>query len=170
MGKITGAIYGEESYEIFGNWAKEIYYKNENQNESVRIWEFRGDYDNWEEMYQFTDFTLQLNILTEEMKEHLPSTDWRFRMDQRYLEEGDLDKAGNEKFRLEEKQRRRRKRNQKDKIIPKPLYFKEVKDEIEENLVSYISNGKYWEDKEKGQWDELPDLFGADTPENSDID
>ena len=40
----------------------------------------------------------------------LPPTDSRFRTDQRALENGDIDLATQEKHRLEEKQRARRKR------------------------------------------------------------
>lgn len=45
----------------------------------------------------------------------LPPTDSRFRTDQRALEEGNIEIASKEKNRLEEKQRRRRKRNEESK-------------------------------------------------------
>ena len=58
----------------------------------------RHDYN-----YFFTNFTLQLNHLTEEMKQKLPRSDSRLRPDQRALEEGNLELAAEEKHRLEEK-------------------------------------------------------------------
>ena len=56
-------------------------------------------------MYNFTNFTLQLNHLPPALKNKLPPTDSRFRPDQRALEVGDLVKAAEEKARLEDKQR-----------------------------------------------------------------
>lgn len=58
---------------------------------------------NFESMYYFTFFTLQLNHLPAGLKEKLPPSDTRLRPDQRALEEGDLVKAANEKARLEDK-------------------------------------------------------------------
>ena len=43
------------------------------------------------------------------MKEYLPPTDSRLRLDQRYMEEGKYDIAAAEKHRIEEKQRAVRK-------------------------------------------------------------
>jgi hypothetical protein len=168
-GKITGSIFDEndqEAYEIFGNCSKEIFYREINSEaETCKIWHFPKQPKNWEEMYSFTDFTLQLNILTDNMKERLPPTDWRFRPDQRFLEEGDLDQASAQKFRLEEKQRRRRNRNAELKFEPKPVYFNEEKDN--DGTITYVYNEKYWKDRQEGNWNHLPDLFGPDTPENS---
>ena len=59
--------------------------------------------ENFNMMYFFTNFTLQLNNLPEGLKEKLPPTDSRLRPDQRAVEEGDFDRAGAEKNRLEEK-------------------------------------------------------------------
>lgn len=55
------------------------------------------------------------------MTTKFPQTDSRFRMDQRYLENGDLKQANNEKKRLEDKQRRRLKRI--DESEYEPMYF-----------------------------------------------
>ena len=57
---------------------------------------------NSEYMYQFSYFTLQLNYLTDSMKEKLPHTDARFRPDQRAFENGNTDLASKEKHKLEE--------------------------------------------------------------------
>mmetsp|Transcript_23019 Transcript_23019/g.22875 ORF Transcript_23019/g.22875 Transcript_23019/m.22875 type:complete len:323 (-) Transcript_23019:8-976(-) len=169
IGKISGEVYdslGRKVYEIFGNCTREINYKSVKSDcDSTKLWEFPQQPKNWDENYRFTDFTLKLNMLTEEMKEHLPPTDSRFRLDQAYLEKGDLEKAGEEKFRLEEKQRRRRKRHQKEKFIPKPLYFVEDPDSVNDDFASYIYKGGYWNQKNTQKWDHLPDLFGPDSLE-----
>jgi hypothetical protein len=44
-----------------------------------------------------------LNFIDEDMKKTLPPTDTRRRPDQRLMEEGNYDKAADEKHRLEEK-------------------------------------------------------------------
>lgn len=41
--------------------------------------------------------------MDEHMKKTLPPTDTRRRLDQKFMEEGDYDKAADEKHRLEEK-------------------------------------------------------------------
>jgi hypothetical protein len=53
-------------------------------------------------MYQFSHFTLQLNLLNDTLKAKLPPTDSRFRPDQRAMELGDYEGATREKLRLEE--------------------------------------------------------------------
>lgn len=56
------------------------------------------------QQYDFNhEFSLGLNELSEEMNEVLPKTDSRFRPDQRALEQGDSEKAQQEKLRLEQK-------------------------------------------------------------------
>ena len=59
----------------------------------------------FERMYGFSLYSINLNYLNEEMKKALPPTDTRRRPDQRLMEEGDYDRAAEEKHRLEEKQR-----------------------------------------------------------------
>jgi len=54
-------------------------------------------------MYGFGYHQCNLNYLDDEMKRALPPTDCRRRPDQRLLEEGDFDRAAEEKHRLEEK-------------------------------------------------------------------
>ncbi len=70
-----------------------------------------------------THHSLQLNYLPNWMKDKLPPTDSRFRPDQRALENGDFDKASDEKHRLEVKQRAARKYMEENKIEHKPKYF-----------------------------------------------
>ncbi|EMP33796.1 Oxysterol-binding protein-related protein 7 [Chelonia mydas] len=61
-----------------------------------------------EKNYGFTQFALELNELTPELKRFLPSTDTRLRPDQRYLEEGNVQAAESQKRRIEQLQRDRR--------------------------------------------------------------
>lgn len=52
-------------------------------------------------MYHMNKFALQLNIITDKLKEKLPPTDSRLRTDLRCWENGELQKASSEKERLE---------------------------------------------------------------------
>jgi len=95
--------------------------------------------------WNWPKFNEELNTIRDETT--LPPTDSRLRGDRRALEQGNLELAGKEKVRLEEKQRaeRRERETKKQPYIPK--YFKE-----EEDLVfghKFVSVGKYWE--ERGQ-------------------
>lgn len=73
---------------------------------------------NCERQYGFTEFSMTLN---EEDETVTCPTDSRKRTDQRLLEEGRVDRASDEKFRLEEKQRTARKRREARKEKWKPL-------------------------------------------------
>ncbi|KAJ0962052.1 hypothetical protein J5N97_029880 [Dioscorea zingiberensis] len=55
--------------------------------------------------YNLSSFAITLNELTPELQEKLPPTDSRLRPDQRYLENGEYEKANEEKLRLEKRQR-----------------------------------------------------------------
>jgi hypothetical protein len=111
-----------------------------------------------EDVYFFTDFGINLNNLTEEMKLVLPHTDSRFRPDQRALEHQDYEIAANEKNRLEEKQRARRKEMEKNNQTHKPIYFEETYDELNGELIfRYVKD--YWKDREKRNFSHLIDIF-----------
>ena len=53
-------------------------------------------------MYNFSSFTMQLNLLPETLAEKIAPTDSRLRPDQRALENGNTELAIKEKHRLEE--------------------------------------------------------------------
>jgi len=83
-GKIKNSD-GEEVYEIYGKWTEALYYKpaGAKDEEGIKIWEFPEQSQNWEQLYYFTEFGLQLNMITDKMRKHLPPTDSRLRTDQR---------------------------------------------------------------------------------------
>lgn len=171
---------GQTKYIISGKWTESVGFRKANEPEEANriIWEFPPIPDDWESIYHFTEFTLQLNALDLRLREKLPPTDSRLRTDQRYLENGDLKLANAEKIRLEEKQRRRRKRMEEEKvehntsnsyILYKPKYFiKEIDEHSEgEEFITYKYIGDYWKDRDEQNWEGMPDLFGPDTPEGS---
>lgn len=100
---------GEPVYELFGKWTEALYYKEYGADDdtAITIWQFEETPEDWQRIYQFSEFTLQLNNINDVLRKKLPPTDTRFRPDQRSLENGDLQEANDEKRRLEEKQRRR---------------------------------------------------------------
>ncbi|KAL2893172.1 Oxysterol-binding protein-related protein 1C [Bienertia sinuspersici] len=102
--------------------------------------------------YNLTRFAITLNELTPGLKEKLPPTDSRLRPDQRYLENGEYEKANAEKLRLEQRQRQARKMQERGW---KPRWFAKDK---ETETYRYV--GGYWEAKEQGNWESCPDIFG----------
>jgi len=178
-GKIQAIIHdgeGKEVYEVFGKWTESIFYRKygNKKDEGTLIWEFPAIPDDWESIYHFTEFTLQLNMLNKQLESRLPLTDCRFRTDQRMLENGQHKQANDEKQRLEEKQRRSRKRMEAQGLEYKPRYFYKYEDESQptqnEEVVEYRSLNNYWTKREKQEWEGLPDLFGPDSEGNSDED
>lgn len=99
------------------------------------------------EYYGFTSFTVTLNEVTPDIADRLPPTDSRFRPDQRALEEGDVRSAEEDKLRVEEMQRERRRRG----ADAKPKWFKKNGDE-------WVYAGGYWEQREKG-WEDPVQLW-----------
>ena len=93
------------------------------------------------------------------MKKILPITDSRFRKDLRLIESQNFEEGEKEKFRLEEKQRERRKKNEKEGINPKPKYFEETYDDITGELI-YKYKGNYFEDRKNKNFGAQLDIFG----------
>ena len=154
-GKIKD-INGDIKFLLEGNWLDNIYIINNETKEKTIIWRIIPSKD--KEDFYFQPYTFDLNNLTEEMKKALPPTDSRFRPDQRLMEYQDIDKAGDEKHRLEEEQRARAKQYKKDGFIPKPLYFEETYDDLTGELI-YKYKGNYWDMRYNHQFDNLPKIF-----------
>ncbi|KAL0913054.1 hypothetical protein M5K25_016485 [Dendrobium thyrsiflorum] len=102
--------------------------------------------------YNLTSFAITLNELTAGLLERLPPTDSRLRPDQRYLENGEYEKANQEKLRLEKRQRMSTKL-QEDGWEPR--WFRR---ENEQGTYRYV--GGYWEAREQKRWEGCPNIFG----------
>ena len=160
VGNLNGEIKDIEGNIIFkieGNWCEKIKIINKKNNEEKVLWEIIKSCD--KNNHYFQPYTFDLNNLTEEMKQKLPRTDSRFRGDQRLMEYQKFDEAETEKVRLEEKQRKKRKENEKEGIHPLPRYFEETYDDITGELI-YKYKGNYFEDRKNNNFKDLPDLFG----------
>jgi len=100
---------------------------------------------------------MALNEWTEEDKQTRPPlapTDSRFRPDIRKMEEGDIDLAGQEKHRLEEKQRLARRTMEKRKEEWQARWFRIAKHPVTGDDV-WVSNEKYWQ----REWTNCPDIY-----------
>jgi hypothetical protein len=101
-------------------------------------------------MYHLTQLGLQLN----EHEEKIAPTDSRNRSDIRRMEDALWDQASSNNKRIEEKQRNL----EKSGIKNKPMWFESTTDSLT-NETLFVTNGKYWNCKEKHDWTECPDLF-----------
>ncbi|XP_071449037.1 oxysterol-binding protein 1 isoform X4 [Hetaerina americana] len=136
------------------------------------VWKRRMPASDSERYYNFTELACQLN----EEEEGVCPTDSRNRPDQRLMEQGLWDEANAEKLRLEEKQRAARRSREaeaekaasdeeirqewKGRPYPpyEPVWFKK-QTEPYTGKVFHVYQGKYWENKDKGDWSMCPDIF-----------
>jgi hypothetical protein len=142
---------GTVKYTLTGNWETHFILHNLASLEERRIWEpFPLPLD-YERNYFMTDFAMQLNH-PPECYPRLPSTDTRWRPDQRAYENGDLETAITEKNRLEEKQRLAKRIRDETHERWSPMWFSTLGGE-------WKYQGGYWERRSTGQLDSLPDIF-----------
>lgn len=146
---------------LLGKWDDHIHYVNGYDASKIKVpvaprdasllWK-KNDSPANPTRYNLTSFAITLNELTPGLLERLPPTDSRLRPDQRYLENGEYEKANEEKLRLEKRQRLSTKL-QEDGW--KPRWFKR---ESEQGTYRYL--GGYWEARELNQWEGCPNIFG----------
>lgn len=119
--------------------------------------------DNAASTYGMTTFAASLNEVTAVEKDKLPPTDTRLRQDQRLAEEGKLDDAELWKVKLEEAQRTRRKQLEDKGVEHSPRWFAKVATGGDGEEVWKLKGGKdnYWEQREKGQWTGVVDIFNV---------
>jgi hypothetical protein len=104
------------------------------------------------EDYGLTDFALQLNEITSLERDKLPITDTRYRPDQCLFENGQVADAEDEKVRVEQLQRERRKQFESQGINWEPLWFELKQDPHSATGDSWQYKGGYWEARASGQW------------------
>ncbi|KAH7447555.1 hypothetical protein KP509_01G111700 [Ceratopteris richardii] len=157
---------GQKLASLFGKWDESMYYVPgdlaakpkgyDPMTEAELLWE-RNKPSVFSTRYNLTSFAITLNELTPGLKELLPPTDSRLRPDQRHLENGEYDRAFQEKLRLEEKQRVARKLQERGW---QPRWFHKPKGK---DTYQYI--GGYWEARSTGNWSSCPDIFGPWLPD-----
>uniref|UniRef100_A0A3P9LSA9 Oxysterol-binding protein n=1 Tax=Oryzias latipes TaxID=8090 RepID=A0A3P9LSA9_ORYLA len=135
-GVVTNAE-GKTVHSIFGKWHESVFQGDPPS--ATCIWRAKPMPKDQEQYYGFTQFAVELNELDSNLRPLLPPTDTRFRPDQRLLEEGNIDGAEEQKQRIEQLQRERRKVLQDNNMTHQPRFFKKSKDD------TWISNNTYWE-------------------------
>ncbi|XP_018124722.1 oxysterol-binding protein-related protein 3 isoform X2 [Xenopus laevis] len=128
---------GKVVHRLFGKWHESIFYGSSSA--PTCIWRANPMPKDSELYYGFTKYAFQLNEIDPKIKCFLPSTDTRFRPDQRYLEEGNTDAAEMQKERIEQLQRERRKVLEENSLEHQPRFFRKTSDD------SWVTNGTYWQ-------------------------
>jgi hypothetical protein len=101
---------------------------------------------------------ITLNALPDSLKEYLPPTDTRLRPDQRAMEDGEYDLAADEKHRVEEKQRAKRRERETRGEMYEPQWF--VRDRCPVTGEEFWAhNGKYWSSRDARDWSRSEDIF-----------
>lgn len=169
-GQITGKIYNlsrpnKPLDHLMGSWMDKVSATNQNptltnQNHNntahagdlLKIWKGKNLPVNSESLYYgFSHWAMNLNNdqnYENTMLDPLPTTDCRFRPDQRALENADLVKAESEKLRLEQQQRERRKQREENPNLKNfsPKWF--IKTGSSDEDFIYNENNCYFKSKE----------------------
>ncbi|XP_062044448.1 oxysterol-binding protein-related protein 6 isoform X3 [Lepus europaeus] len=144
VNEVQGVVMDQEGkvvHRLFGKWHEGLYCGVAPSAKCV--WRPGSMPTNYELYYGFTRFAIELNELDPVLKDLLPPTDARFRPDQRFLEEGNLEAAAAEKQRVEELQRSRRRYMEENNLEHIPKFFKKVIDANQRE--AWVSNDTYWE-------------------------
>ncbi len=113
--------------------------------------------------FNVTPFVVTLNALPDSLKPYIPPTDSRLRPDQRAMEEGEYDLAADEKSRVEDGQRARRRAREAKGEEFRPRWFKKAKHPVSGGEYWKFDN-EYWDVREKvvegeAKWEGLEEIF-----------
>ncbi|XP_075965394.1 oxysterol-binding protein-related protein 3 isoform X1 [Anarhichas minor] len=140
VNEVEGAITdnkGKVVHRLFGKWQEAVFCGDPPS--ATCIWRANAMPVDLDQYYGFTKFAIELNELDPSLKLLLPLTDTRLRVDQRLLEEGNLEAAEEQKQRIEQLQRERRRVLEENNATPQPKFFRKSKDD------TWVSNNTYWE-------------------------
>ena len=144
---------------LTGTWTNSLQLVKNGSPTSTTVWSAGLLVADAPKHYGMTRFAAALNEFTSvENEKTLPSTDSRMRSDQRALEDGDVDRAEDEKVRLEEAQRARRREYEDAGKQWIPRWFARVEDGVTAGdgteIVWYLKTGKdgYWDERSRGTW------------------
>ncbi|XP_035988859.1 oxysterol-binding protein-related protein 3 isoform X2 [Fundulus heteroclitus] len=135
-GTITD-VKGKVIHRLFGKWHEAVFCGDPPS--ATCVWRASQMPMNYEQYYGFTKFAIELNELEPCLKPLLPPTDTRLRVDQRLLEEGNLEAAEEQKQRIEQLQRDRRKVLEENNVTHQPKFFRKSMED------TWVSNNTYWE-------------------------
>ncbi|KAF9437806.1 hypothetical protein BGZ76_011048 [Entomortierella beljakovae] len=159
VGHITDAS-GAKKKTLQGRWSESMM-EEVGPNKFERIWKINTPPPNHEKFYGFTEFTMHMNEMTKGLESKLPKTDTRFRPDQSFFENGRVENADEEKLRVEQKQRDRRKEMEANGQPWEVRWFERRADAQTDDPEgqTWQYKGGYWEARETGQWNEKIDLW-----------
>ncbi|XP_038653155.1 oxysterol-binding protein-related protein 3 isoform X2 [Scyliorhinus canicula] len=135
---------------LFGRWNEGIY--SGPPPTATCIWRANAMPIDFEQYYGLTKFALGLNEVEADEKLYLPCTDTRFRPDQRYLEEGNIEAAESQKERVEQLQRERRRILEENNMTHQPQFFRQS---CEGGKELWVSTGTYWDLRKDPGFDKL---------------
>ena len=150
-GIIEGKIKkGEDNiiYNIGGNWKKEIYITDENEENKKILYTVKEEdfFKNSVDGYIIPQYSCNFNNLNNKLKEVLPASDTRFRPDQKEYESGSTEKSQEIKKIIEEMQVYKQELLDKNKKEYTPVYFENEYNEESKDFI-FIYKGGYWEDR-----------------------
>ncbi|KAM6994908.1 oxysterol-binding protein-related protein 3 isoform 2-T2 [Tautogolabrus adspersus] len=128
---------GKVTRRLFGKWHEAVFCGDPPS--ATCVWRANAMPVDHEQYFGFTKFAIELNELDPSLKQLLPPTDTRLRVDQRLLEEGNLEAAEEHKQRIEQLQRERRRLLEESNSAHQPKFFRKSKDD------TWVSNNTYWE-------------------------
>ncbi|KAK7525719.1 uncharacterized protein IWZ02DRAFT_374173 [Phyllosticta citriasiana] len=176
--QVTGKVMdaqGQTRWSMGGRWNDKIYARltpgfddgenvgSKNDKQAILVWQCHERPSGIP--FNLTPFVLTLNALPDRLRPVLAPTDTRLRPDQRAMEDGEYDRAAEEKNRVEEKQRARRREREAKGEHFEPRWFK--RGTCETTGEGYwVFGGDYWRVREKvargeGDWhgEGLEDIF-----------
>lgn len=151
---------------LAGKWTSHLSTTSNGADAGKTVWTAGSLVDDAPRHYGFTAFAAALNETTPIEQGHVPLTDSRLRPDQRAVEGGELDRAEALKARLEERQRARRRVMEEHGEEWAPRWFTRVEGgpaEAGGEEVWRLKTGRegYWEERARGEWTGVLDVFQA---------
>lgn len=108
--------------------------------------------------FNLTQFAITLNAPQPHLVKWIAPTDTRLRPDQRAMENGEYDKAADEKNRVEEKQRAAKRERDAKNIKYQPQWFKREVHPITKQPY-WRFQGKYWQERRDQRLSDTGDIF-----------
>ena len=154
---------GELIYKIGGNWKKEIYIMDKDDNNKKILFTVKEQdfFKNSVEKYVIPEYCCNLNYLPDKLKEFIPVSDTRNRPDQKEYEIGSTEKSQEIKTIMEEMQVYKQDILDKNNKEHQPIYFSNEYNEDSKDFV-FIYKGGYWEDRKKKKFSKLKNVFDAE--------
>lgn len=161
---------GVTKWSIGGRWNDKIYARVTEGFEDENIGEEKASKANqavlvWKAIerpvgipFNLTSFAVTFNDDNPALLENVAPTDSRLRPDQRAMEDGEYDKAADEKNRVEEKQRSAKREREAAGEEYKAKWFKQIQHPVTKEPY-WEFNGEYWKRRQNKDWSDVGDIF-----------